>query len=325
MKKRIILAMLLLVFLTSCSGSMLTGNVVREVPHEDEKSIDVFFCPRDNCTEQLVEVIESAENSVHCAFFDLDLEPVINVLSWKSASIDVKLVVDNQYYGELDYLGFARKDTTSQYMHNKFCIIDDKTITTGSFNPTYNGAYKNNNNLIIIKSVYLAENYESEFTELWGGIFGRGGKVKSPIIFLSGTEVESYFCPEDSCADKIIGELREAEESIYFMTFSFTHRPVANQLILAKERGIDVKGVFEKTQKSKYSVFELLDFQGINVTWDSNPGKLHHKVFIIDSETVITGSMNPSKNGDENNDENVLIVHDEEIAGMFMREFDILT
>ncbi len=51
---------------------------------------------------------------------------------------------------------------------------------------------------------------------------------------------------------------------------------------------------------------------------------MHHKVLIIDEETVITGSFNPTKNGDEGNDENVLIIHDKEIAKKFLGEFNYL-
>ena len=66
----------------------------------------------------------------------------------------------------------VRKDTSSQLSHNKFCVIDDRIITTGSMNPTDNGADKNNNNLLVIYSKYLSLNYEDEFKELWNGSFG---------------------------------------------------------------------------------------------------------------------------------------------------------
>ena len=49
---------------------------------------------------------------------------------------------------------------------------------------------------------------------------------------------------------------------------------------------------------------------------------MHHKCFIIDSETVVTGSMNPTGGGDTRNDENILIIHDEEIAGKYLDEFE---
>jgi len=48
---------------------------------------------------------------------------------------------------------------------------------------------------------------------------------------------------------------------------------------------------------------------------------MHHKVFIIDNATVVTGSFNPSQNADTRNDENMLIIHDPSIAARFLEEF----
>ena len=49
---------------------------------------------------------------------------------------------------------------------------------------------------------------------------------------------------------------------------------------------------------------------------------MHHKVFIIDGKTVITGSFNPTEGGDKRNDENILIIRDEGIAQKFREEFE---
>ena len=48
---------------------------------------------------------------------------------------------------------------------------------------------------------------------------------------------------------------------------------------------------------------------------------MHHKVIIIDDETVITGSYNFSRNAERSNDENILIIKNKEIAREFNREF----
>jgi phosphatidylserine/phosphatidylglycerophosphate/cardiolipin synthase-like enzyme len=48
---------------------------------------------------------------------------------------------------------------------------------------------------------------------------------------------------------------------------------------------------------------------------------MHHKVIVIDEEIVITGSYNFSKNASRNNDENVLVVENRDIAAEYMKEF----
>ena len=139
----------------------------------------------------------------------------------------------------------------------------------------------------------------------------KGDKVKYSKLILNGKTIENYFCPEDDCEEHVLDILNTAKESVYFMTFSFTSDAIGEKLISLHKKGVEVKGVFEKSQKNKYHEFEKLLNAGINVTWDSNKANMHHKVFIIDEEIVITGSYNPSKNGNSNNDENVVIIHDE--------------
>jgi len=52
-------------------------------------------------------------------------------------------------------------------MHNKFCVIDEKKVLTGSFNYSKNADEKNDENLIFIVSESLAQEYLNEFNEIW--------------------------------------------------------------------------------------------------------------------------------------------------------------
>ncbi|MAG08081.1 hypothetical protein CMO89_01300 [Candidatus Woesearchaeota archaeon] len=314
-----LLFIIMLFLITSCSAN-ITSNAVADIPRE-KGEIKAFFCPSDNCEGILHSLLKNAKRSIHCALFDLKLESIIDVLDNKSKNMDVKVVIDNVNDKGQVKGSWVRKDDGSQYSHNKFCIIDNGILTTGSFNPTERGAYKNNNNLIVSNSRSLVQNYEDEFLELWEGRFGEGENVRYPVVLIDDIKVENYFCPEDQCSKHIVNALLKAKKSIYFMVFSFTLEEIADAILFADVE--DVKGVFEKVQAgSKYSQFKRLEGFGLNVTKDSNPANMHHKVFIIDNETVITGSMNPSGSGDYKNDENVLIIHDKEIAQEFLEEFE---
>ena len=43
---------------------------------------------------------------------------------------------------------------------------------------------------------------------------------------------------------------------------------------------------------------------------------------IIDGETVITGSFNFTKRAEENNAENLLVIHDRKLAERYMKNWD---
>ncbi|MCX8147022.1 MAG: phospholipase D-like domain-containing protein [Candidatus Woesearchaeota archaeon] len=279
----------------------------------------VLFCPRDSCSKNIVFLLNNS-NKIHCAFFELSLKEIIDILKEKNASV----VIDSQNYdAKLQSLNI-RKDKGSAYMHNKFCVLDDKIVITGSMNPTVNDDSRNNNNIIIFFSKNLAKNYEDEFNELWSGQFGRGNIIENPIINIGNITIKNYFCPEDWCANKIMDEISNANKSIYFMVFSFTHDKIGDLLVKKHEEGILIKGIFEKSQNSTYSEFQKLKDRGIDVRFDKNNNIMHHKVFIIDNETVITGSFNPSLNADTRNDENIVIIKDTEIAKKYIEEFSYL-
>ena len=106
------------------------------------------------------------------------------------------------------------------------------------------------------------------------------------------------------------------------MTYSFTDKSIADAL-LAKSKHIKVKGVIEAQRISQpYNKYNYLKEQGVNVITDKNKATMHHKVFIIDEKTVVTGSFNPTKSANEANDENMVIIRDKDIALEYLTEFN---
>ncbi|PIY60573.1 hypothetical protein COY95_01075, partial [Candidatus Woesearchaeota archaeon CG_4_10_14_0_8_um_filter_47_5] len=246
----------------------------------ENTSLEVVFCPREKCRETLTAALNTSRESIHCAFFELNLPEIISLLEKKSETQDVKLVVDSLHYDHVHNLSFARHDNRSALMHNKFCVIDQATLTTGSFNPTERGNFYNNNNLVVVSSSLLAQNYEDEFQELWSGTFGKGSATTNPGV--SGKNqgeditLASYFCPEDSCADVVQEHIRQANHSINFMTFSFTLGPLATDLIIRHRANVSVRGIMETRNADNRSVYNLLSYQGIEVMLDTNPYNMHH-------------------------------------------------
>ncbi len=315
----LVLGALALSSLTIDYKSLFPGNSPAASFIQDSGSMDVYFCPRENCETALIEFLDSAAESIHCALFDVGLPSVQQTLLAKSQAMEVQVVTDNDYLYKFNH-SFVKADSWG-LMHNKFCIVDGTKVSAGSMNPTLNDAHKNNNNLLLIESRILAQNYEDEFQEMWNGEFKKGDTVRNPGVKLDNVLIKNHFCPEDLCAERVKEELQTAQKSIYFMTFSFTNDGIANVLLLKHLQNISIKGVMEARQVTKYSKFAVLQYQIGDVYKDANKQNMHHKVFIIDNRTVVTGSFNPTQGGDERNDENILIIEDEEIAKRFVDEF----
>ncbi len=280
-------------------GCTITGAATKGVPSEENFNYSIAFCGSSDCLNELLRLINSSENDVKCALYSAD-ERVIEAIELRNASVSASLITNSD-----------RKK--AGLMHNKFCVFDRKILWTGSFNPTKRNS---RDDVITINSTLLSKNYIEEFNELKGNT---SRKTAATAIILNTTLVESYFCPEDGCIDILQSKLTSANSSIYFAAYSFTHSKIANELIIKNSGGVIVKGVIEKG--GSHSQFKTLKSNGISVEEDGSKSLLHHKFFIIDESIVITGSFNPTRNGDERNDENVLIIHNREVAKEYLDYF----
>jgi phosphatidylserine/phosphatidylglycerophosphate/cardiolipin synthase-like enzyme len=216
-------------------------------------------------------------------------------------------------------------DDRSALMHDKFWIFDGQITWTGSTNITTSGIFQQNNNAIVIHSPEVAAIYEREFQEMWGGQFGprSPSTADQQSAVVNGMPIQIYFSPEDKVLDRIIPIVASAQSNIRFLAFSFTDYPLANAMIQRAAAGVDVAGVYEKVG-SETEGAELKTFlcARVPVRQDGNPKFLHDKLIILDNHIVISGSFNFSNNATDNNDENVIILDNAEIARLYMQEFD---
>ena len=136
----------------------------------------VFFCPEDNCSTQLISHIDSAQDEIVIAIYSFTLDEIADALiRAKERGVLIRVIFDNQQaanqYSEDERLLDAGIPVViksgSGYMHNKFIVIDRKKVLSGSFNYSSNADTKNDENLILIISEELAKQYFAEFEELW--------------------------------------------------------------------------------------------------------------------------------------------------------------
>jgi phosphatidylserine/phosphatidylglycerophosphate/cardiolipin synthase-like enzyme len=284
--------------------------------------------------DALAQAIRAARFSVDVAVYHLNLWSIRDALiAAHDAGVTVRVVTESDNLDEVEIQDLENAsikvigDRRESLMHNKFVVIDGMEVWTGSMNFTIDGAYRNNNNLLRVRSSQLAENYTTEFEEMFvRDMFGDMAVANTPYpsLEISGTQVETFFSPDDGVADRIVEVLQGAEESIYFLAFSFTSDDFADSLLDAAGRGVTVAGVFEESQyySNTGTEFDRLVENGLDVRLDGNPRNKHHTVFIIDGEIVITGSYNFSHSAEEKNDENTLIIHNADLAAQFMAEFE---
>jgi phosphatidylserine/phosphatidylglycerophosphate/cardiolipin synthase-like enzyme len=161
---------------------------------------------------------------------------------------------------------------------------------------------------------------------MWAGEFGptSPSAVAEQSANIDGTPVQVLFGAEDEVISNLILLIESAKDSIRFMAFAFTHDELGKVIQDRAKAGVDVMGIFEKrgSETEHCEMCALLYCVGADVRQDGNPRTFHHKVFVVDDEIVVTGSLNFSGNADDTNDENVVVVANRDIAAQYLQEFE---
>jgi len=281
----------------------------------------------------LVKAIDAARLSIDVAAYSLSLNSVRNaLLRAHDRGVTVRMVMESTNMDRSDPQILIEAgvpiigDNLQGLMHDKFIVIDKSEIWLGAMNFTDSGTYEDNNNLMRIHSTKIAENYSVEFNEMFeDNKFGPNivAKTPNPNITIDDTRIDIYFSPDDGVLNALASLLNGAEESIHFLAFSFTSNELGVIVREKAEAGLTIAGIMDEEQVSsnqgtEYDPFKQAD---LDVRIDSNPGQMHHKVFIVDEKIVVLGSYNFSQSAEERNDENTIIVYNELIAEQFMLEF----
>ena len=295
--------------------------------------IQVFFTligtDSDGPESQLIVAINKANSSIDMAVYDLSLNNITNsLIKAHQRGVAVRVLTDSDHLKRSHFIDLTLKgitvrgDKRSALMHNKFTVIDNKEVWTGSMNYTFTGAYRNRNNLIRLNDSLAANNYSEEFSQLWAGIHNQANATNN-YFSIASNPVDIHFSPDDNFrSSRLIPLLQQAQQSVHILAFALTSQTIADELVSLKQQGVEVKIVVDSVSSSQYSSqYNNLLAKEIDIRRDGQPFKLHHKVIIIDGHYVITGSYNFSENAESRNDENSVVIDSSAIASSFEAEF----
>jgi phosphatidylserine/phosphatidylglycerophosphate/cardiolipin synthase-like enzyme len=203
--------------------------------------------------------------------------------------------------------------------------------------------------LLVLVGLFILGIYYSLTGRDPGGVFGTGTQTATiPTQTLTGANVptsvnasgawwEVYFTDpvnmddpanwQGSIEGRLVEKINAAESSIHIASFEFDLTPVAEALIAAKQRGVDVRWVtddehgLEADAEPDHGQFAMLQEAGIEVRSDTRSALMHNKFWIFDGQTLWTGSTNITENGIFDQDNNTIVVQSPELAAIYEREF----
>jgi hypothetical protein len=132
----------------------------------------------ENIASKIEEEINKAQKSIYVAVAWFTNEDIFERLLIKAKEgCDVHIIISNddinnnssidfrqltKYKGKFYRIGNGDTDL----MHNKFCVIDNKTVITGSYNWSYKAKNNFENIVINYNDISLAEQYINEFIQI---------------------------------------------------------------------------------------------------------------------------------------------------------------
>ncbi|KPL80065.1 hypothetical protein ADN00_01985 [Ornatilinea apprima] len=307
-------------------------------------SVDLYFTHACTPAQQpdapapldaLVQAVNAAQEQVDMAIYNLSYPPLVDALiAAHERGVLVRLVVENENRSRsgpaaLQDAGISvRADSPDGLMHNKFAVIDAADVWTGSMNFTANSNDEDANHLIHFHSTQLAQIFTAEFEEMFtqnrfGANSPRGDEMQGFIF--DGVQVEVLFAPDDQPEERVIELIGSARQSVEMLAYSFTSDPIGNALLSKARDGVRVRVVQDAEQVTGTgSEYKYLSDSGLDIRLDACDGLMHHKVIILDGNTVVIGSYNFTKSANTRNDETLLVIRAPHLAAAFQQEFEAL-
>ena len=314
--------------------------------------------PRTKAAKALINEIQNAKESIYFAIYGIAEQPDIEqaLINAKSRGVDIKGVVDMTQHNKNIYSGtenliaklgnihndyeiadknikddFDKEfDITAAIMHNKFFVFDGEKVFTGSTNISNSGMGGYNTNVsVLINSSEVANLYTKEFNQMYNLKFHtiKEELTNNKNIQLDKyTQISVFFAPKNQVfANELHNLLKFAKETIYVEMFYLTNKYLINDLIRAKQRGVDVKIILDASSANNdFTAHTQLRSAGIPVKIENWGGKMHTKSAIIDNEYYVVGSMNWTGKAEFHNDENLLIIQNPKLAQNCTKHFNHL-
>ncbi|MFM7129110.1 MAG: phospholipase D-like domain-containing protein [bacterium] len=133
------------------------------------------------------------------------------------------------------------------------------------------------------------------------------------------------FSPNDPCAERISSLIHQVRQSMELCVFTITDDRLTEAVLSANGRGVKIRLITDDLKSEDLgSDIARIAAAGVPVKIDRSPFHMHHKFAIFDSQIVLTGSYNWTRNAARDNLENLVVTHDPLIVRPFAEEFERL-
>ena len=158
-------------------GKKCIESLSSEILEPKKRTRDSFFFPSAESERKLVRYLHKAKKTMIVCVFTITNNALADAIRHaRERGVKVRIISDDECMKMMgsDIRALASEgfevrvdDDPFAHMHNKFVVIDDYLLITGSFNWTKQAVNKNQENLVVLDDNNLCTSYTQEFNKLW--------------------------------------------------------------------------------------------------------------------------------------------------------------
>jgi phosphatidylserine/phosphatidylglycerophosphate/cardiolipin synthase-like enzyme len=144
---------------------------------------------------------------------------------------------------------------------------------------------------------------------------------------IASAAAQPYFSPNGGISARIVQQIQSATSSIDIAIYSFTRSEIAQALIAAAKRGVEIRLVADSSESGEEgSQIGRLESAGLSVkiVEGTGGGIMHNKYAIFDGRYLLTGSYNWTTSAEDDNNENAIFLSDPVAVAAYQADFDRL-
>ncbi len=307
------------------------GGAVETIDGWDDAALDIYFIPGGGAAEdRLAAEVAAARREIRVAMYNITSARLGHALiDARRRGVAVEVLWDakqmaqdyNTLDDELTAAGLVITPVTNRAaafstVHDKLAIIDGERVTLGSANWGTSALYDNNESLLVFESVAMAAVVDAQLDEIRDQVkVRRAGDLAGPV--------QLHFSPEDRLDRVVQAAIDSAHDRVYVAVFSLRLRNLTDALIRAHGRGVRVFVATDRKQSIGSNEDERLRAAGVPVVEALNATgaftAMHHKFAVVD-DTVLVGAYNWTYAATFQNDEDLAVIRDPEVAAAFAGE-----
>ena len=336
------------------------------------QTADLGFSPNAGAGNLIVNAINEAQSSINVAALLITSENIFNALiDAHNRGVNVRIVVDansantsgSDVQALLDQNIPVKLNSEFRIMHNKYIVIDGKSVQTGSFNYSSNADKKNAENAIFLNGQSdIAKLYTDNFERLFADsnsinnlnemnvnrgflsehlaresdfsieeMLKKSGTSFSTVQINNGTvdvafsDACNYIPSSPSAKNLVLQLIQSAKNNIYMAAYGFSDPDIISALKDRQNNGVNINIVLDYKSNSKNSSVDDLRSLGANVYLNKKFSIMHNKYIIVDNNSLELGSFNYTTSAEKEQCNNILVFYNQDaLVTNYMNDWNML-